>query len=220
MLIGLFEGQNRVCFEVPRLPRARQAGTTAFAVPATPGGRRPHLEDLQAAGLLVFNPHEEVAAPPGENPPRFRPPMETYRVAAAYRADVELGPANQSVACFATIAVDSVQAVQRAAPGSEDHVVKLRYKVVQVSDWVRRLPPEALVDEAKAWLSATQHDASMVVCHGDGGRRIQFGRTCAGAYVEDKPSRRVRTGPQPQDSVGAWVHWTHEPQAPGVQPVR
>lgn len=124
MLNTVLAYSNHVCLDVPELPRGRFAKPGALAPVLAPGERRPWLEDLVAAGVVLHNPAEKVADH-AEDFPR----VETFRVAPAYRKDYEPGGIQKGHLCFATIEVESVQSVRRFAPGSGDRVVQFRYKV-------------------------------------------------------------------------------------------
>lgn len=118
--------------------------------------------------------------------------------------------------CFARLSVDSVLSVQRVAPQSSDHRVRLRFKVRDGADWVQRLPDGARA-EAQAWVAGPTRESSLALCT-DVNLRLRppsahsgiigFGMTCAGAHVEDEPARLIVTGPEPVDDQATFIHWT------------
>lgn len=207
-LQGLFEYENRICYDVPRLPQGRFIETSRLAMPVRPGGRRPHLDDLVKAGVVVHASSERTS--PGIDTKW----VEIYRVAPRYRKDYHHAKERGRL-CFARLAVDQVLSVQRVAPKSSDHRTRLLFRISDVADWVLRLPPEARGD-AQGWIAGPTRESSLVFCHGAQLPHLQpsrnsgiitYGMTCAGAYVEDEPSRVVATGPEPVDDQQPWTYW-------------
>jgi hypothetical protein len=91
-------------------------------------------------------------------------------------------------------------------------VVHFRYKVSQVSDWVRRLPAEARGD-TEAWVASPVRPGTVVFCYDRPGEHIVFGTNCAHKFVDETPLRLIATGPQPRDDLATWERWPFAPAA-------